>query len=297
MRILIIGGTAFVGRHIAQAAIDAGHDITLFHRGRTGPDLFPQATHLSGDRNEGLSALRAGDWAATIDVCAYLPRQVRALASALNGRGGHHLFISSASVYRTPVAPGFDESAPLAELADPAVEEITAQTYGGLKVLCERAAAEMHGSGTTIVRPSYVIGPYDRSYRFTWWVERLARGGEVLAPGEPQDPIQVIDARDMGVAAQVAPAGTRLTWVSRDYLLGEGEDDASLPMWPGGDSERDINAASSAAALAAGLRPRPLSQSVAEIHAHELRFPTTVPAGVGLSPQREADLLAGWASR
>jgi 2'-hydroxyisoflavone reductase len=329
MRILIIGGTAFVGRHIAQAASDAGHDVTLFHRGRTGPDLFPQATHLTGDRDEDLSALRAGEWAATVDVCAYLPRQVRALASALNGRGGHHLFISTASVYRTPVASGFDESAPLAELADPDVEEITAETYGGLKVLCERAAAELHGAGTTIVRPTYVIGPYDRSYRFTWWVERLARGGEVLAPGEPQDPIQVIDARDMGVwtiellekavagtfhavspqppfgfadfletiAAQVAPAGTRLTWVSRDYLLGEGEDDASLPMWPGGDSERDINAASPAAALAAGLRPRPLSQSVAEIHAHELRFPTAVPDGVGLSPQREADLLAGWASR
>jgi 2'-hydroxyisoflavone reductase len=187
----------------------------------------------------------------------------------------------------------------------------------------------LHGGGTTIVRPSYVIGPYDRSYRFTWWVERLARGGEVLAPGEPEDPIQVIDARDMGawtiellekavtgtfhaaipqppfgfgefletIAAQVAPAGTRLTWVSRDYLLGEGEDDASLPMWPGGDSERDINAASSAAALAAGLRPRPLSQSAAEVHAHELRFPTAVPEGVGLSAQRESELLAGWASR
>jgi 2'-hydroxyisoflavone reductase len=329
MRILIIGGTAFVGRHIAQAAIDAGHDLTLFHRGRTGASLFPQATHLTGDRDEDLSALRAGRWDATIDVCAYLPRQVRALASALDGRGGHHLFISTASVYRTPVAAGFDESAPLAELDDPATQEITAQTYGGLKVCCERAAAELHGAGTTIIRPSYVIGPYDRSYRFTWWVERLARGGEVLAPGEPQDPIQVIDARDMGVwaiglleravpgifhaatpappfgfgefletiAAQVGPAGTRLTWVGRDYLLAEGEDDASLPMWPGGDSERDINAASPAAALAAGLAPRPLRQSAAEVHSHELRFPAEVPDGTGLSPRREAELLAGWARR
>jgi 2'-hydroxyisoflavone reductase len=329
MRILIIGGTAFVGRHIAQTAIDAGHDVTLFHRGRTGSDLFPQATVLTGDRDEDLSALRAGQWAATIDVCAYLPRQVRELASALDGRGGHQLFISTASVYRTPVAPGFDESAPLAELADPTTEEITAQTYGGLKAACERAAVELHGAGTTIIRPSYVIGPYDRSYRFTWWVERLARGGEVLAPGGPQDPIQVIDARDMGswaiellentvagtfhaatpeppfgfadflaaIAAQVAPAGTRLTWVDRDYLLGAGEDDSSLPMWPGGDSERDINAADPAAALAAGLRPRPLRQSVAEVHAHELRSPSAVPDGVGLSPQHEADLLAGWARR
>lgn len=327
MRILIIGGTSFVGRHIAQAAVDAGHDVTLFHRGRTGAGLFPQATHLTGDRNEDLSALRDGEWAATVDVCAYLPRQVRALADALGGRGGHHLFISTASVYRTPVAPGFDESAPLAELADPETQEITAQTYGGLKVLCERAATELHGAGTTIVRPTYVIGPYDRSYRFTWWVERLARGGEVLAPGDPQDPIQVIDARDMAgwvtellenavagtfhavsppppfsfgnmleaIAAQVAPAGTTLTWVGEDYLLAEGEDDASLPLWPAGDSESDINAASPAAALAAGLRPRPLSESIAELHEHELHSPTAVPDGIGLSPQRETGLLAGWA--
>jgi 2'-hydroxyisoflavone reductase len=329
MRILIIGGTAFVGRHIAQAAIEAEHDVTLFHRGRTGAELFPQVTHLTGDRNQDLSVLRAGQWDATIDVCAYLPRQVRALASALGERGGRQLFISSTSVYRTPVAPGFDESAPLAELADGATEEITAQTYGGLKVLCERAVAELHGADSTIIRPTYVIGPYDRSYRFTWWVERLARGGEVLAPGPPQDPIQVIDARDMAgwvmallehaiagtfhavspeppfgfgdlleaVAAQVAPAGTRLTWVDRDYLLVQGEDDASLPLWPGGDSERDANAASPAAALAAGLRPRPARQSAAELHDHELRFPTAIPSGTGLPPQREADLLAGWHRR
>jgi 2'-hydroxyisoflavone reductase len=329
MRILIIGGTSFVGRHIAQAAIDAGHDVTLFNRGRTGASLFPQATHLTGDRNDDLSALRAGEWAATVDVCAYVPRQVHTLASALDGRGGHQLFISSASVYRSPVAQGFDESAPLAELDDPAAEEITDQTYGGLKVLCERAAVERHGAGSTIIRPTYVIGPYDRSYRLTWWVERLARGGEVLAPGDPQGPIQVIDARDMAgwvvellqnavagifhavspappfgfgdlldaIAAQVAPAGTTLTWVGEDYLLAEGEDGVSLPMWPGGDSESDINSASPAAALNAGLRPRPLGQSITELHDHELHYPTPVPGGTGISPARETELLAGWSRR
>jgi 2'-hydroxyisoflavone reductase len=119
MRILIMGGTAFVGRHIAQAAVDAGHDVTLFHRGRTGADLFPGASHVLGDRNSaaGLAALGGGDWDATVDVNAYLPRQVRALAAVLDGRGGHQLLISTASVYRTPVAPGFGEDAPLIELA------------------------------------------------------------------------------------------------------------------------------------------------------------------------------------
>src|SRR5271166_246647 len=134
MRILVIGGTAFVGRHITDAAIAAGHDVTLFHRGRTGSELFPQATHLFGDRNENLSALAQGSWDATIDVSAYLPRQVRALAAVLGERGGRHVFISSTSAYRTPVAPGFHEDAPLAELDDPATEEITDRTYGGLKV-------------------------------------------------------------------------------------------------------------------------------------------------------------------
>jgi len=197
MRILIIGGTAFVGRHLAQAAINAGHELTLFHRGQSGPDLFPRAMHLTGDRNRDLTALRSGQWDATIDVCGYVPRQVRALAEVLDGRGGRQLYISSMSAYQTPVASGFGEDAPLAELADPDVEEITDQTYGGLKVACERMLARCYGPGVTVVRPTYVIGPYDYSGRFTWWVERLARGGEVLAPGDATDPIQVIDARDL----------------------------------------------------------------------------------------------------
>ncbi len=148
MRILIIGGTAFVGRHLAQAAIDAGHQLTLFHRGRTGPDLFPQANHLTGDRDRDLHALRTGAWDATIDVCAYLPRQVQSLADALDGRGGHQMFISSTSVYRTPVSAGFGEDAPLAEPPDPDVTEITAETYGGLKVACERAIGGIYGRGS-----------------------------------------------------------------------------------------------------------------------------------------------------
>jgi 2'-hydroxyisoflavone reductase len=329
MRILIMGGTAFVGRHIAQAAIDRGHEVSLFHRGQTGAELFPQATHLTGDRNESLSALHTGSWDATIDVSAYLPRQVRALGAALDGRGGHYLLISTASVYRTPVAPGFGEDAPLAELADPATEEITAQTYGGLKVACERAATQLHGPTTTIVRPTYVIGPHDRSYRFTWWVERIARGGHVLAPGDPADPIQVIDARDLAtwtvallesqvagifhaasppppfgfgdlldaVAAQVAPVGTRLTWVDTDYLLAAGETDQGLPLWPGADPDRDAGAADPAAALAAGLAPRPLRDSVADIHVSESQSPTTPGTPTGLAAEREADLLDRWAAR
>lgn len=327
MRILIIGGTAFVGRHIAEAALASGHDVSLFHRGRTGPDLFPQATHLIGDRNEDLSTLADGRWDATIDVSAYLPRQVRGLAAALGDRGGQHLFISSTSTYRVPAAPGFTEDSPLVELDDPDTEVIDDQTYGGLKVACERAVRELYGpSGATIVRPTYVIGPHDYSYRFTWWVERIARGGTVLAPGDRTAPIQVIDARDMAewivslvarsvsgtfhavsppppfgfgelldtIAAQVAPAGTELVWVDPGFLVEQGCDDTSLPLWPGADSERDVNTADPAAAFGTGLRPRPLSQSIAEIHAAELASPTPARRVVGLTPERERELLDLW---
>jgi 2'-hydroxyisoflavone reductase len=329
MRILIMGGTAFVGRHMARAAVDRGHDVTLFHRGQTGAALFPEATHLTGDRNQGLAALAQGQWDATVDVSAYLPRQVSSLAAALDGRGGQYLFISSASVYRTPVATGFSEDAPLNELPDPDTEEITLETYGGLKVACERTATELFGPSTTIVRPTYVIGPYDKTYRFTWWVERLARGGQVLAPGDPADPIQVIDARDLGtwtvslverrvagafhavsppppfgfgqlldtIAAAVAPPGTTLTWVDSDFLKAEGENDESLPLWPAADSESDINAGDPARAYAAGLAPRPLADSVTETHAAEQHTPTPRPDSIGLTTEREADLLARWAAR
>ena len=331
MRILTIGGTQFIGRHFVQAALDGGHDVTIFHRGRTGAGLFPQATHLTGDRDEDLGALAAGRWDATVDFCAYLPGQVRALAAALGARGGRHLLISSVSAYRTPAPAGFGEGWPLAELADPETREVTDKTYGGLKVLCERAALDAYGAAaTTIVRPTYVIGPYDHSYRLTWWVERLARGGRVLAPGDPVDPIQVIDARDLArwmvalldgsvagafhavspeppfgfgalldaIATEVAPAGTQLTWVDSEFLRAAGLDDAALPLWPGASlDDASLSAASPAAALAAGLAPRPLQQSVADIHAHEAASPTPVPAGTGIDDAREAGLLAAWTAR
>jgi 2'-hydroxyisoflavone reductase len=329
MRILFIGGTAFVGMHTAQAAIEAGHDVTLFHRGRTGSALFPDATHLTGDRNGDMSALADGSWDATIDVCAYFPRQVRSLATALGGRGGRYVFISSVSAYSLSVPWGYDESAELAEIIEPDADVVTEQNYGGLKVACERLAADLHGPSTTIIRPGYVVGPNDRSYRFTWWVDRLARGGEVLAPGKPDDPMQVIDARDMGswivslldrsetgtfhavnpappfgwgdmlsaIAAEVAPPGTRLTWVPSDFLLTEGLDGSAIPLWAEGETEGvNLSAASPAAAFATGLTPRPLRQTVADIRAEE-REPFSGPSGVGIAADREAEVLANWAAK
>jgi 2'-hydroxyisoflavone reductase len=325
MRILMVGGTAFVGRHITQAALDAGHDVTLFHRGNTGADLFPQAVHITGDRDQDLSALADRRFDATIDSCGFFPRQVRSLAAALDGRCGRYVFISSVSAYSAAVPWNYSESAPLADVVEDATE-ITYENYGGLKVACERAARELFGPDTTIVRPTYVIGPYDRSYRFTWWVERLARGGRVLAPGDPADLIQLIDARDQAdwivsllersitgtfhtvnpeppfgfgqmlaeIAATVAPEGTELVWVNSEFLTAQGVDGDALPLWAEGDSEgMKLSAASPAAAFAAGLTPRPLRQTVADIRA---AGPPLVRPGVGLSAEREGELLAEWAT-
>jgi 2'-hydroxyisoflavone reductase len=341
MKILVIGGTQFVGRHIVTALLADGDDVTLFHRGTTNPGLFPEAEHRLGDRNNDLNALATGTWDATIDTSAYVPRQVRSLAEVLGGRGGRYVHISSVSAYSEPLVPGFDEDAPLAVLEDPTTEVMNAETYGGLKALCERASLEWFGGvaagaspskradpkspgmPVSIVRPTYVAGPYDHTKRFTWWVERVARGGPVLAPGPKENPLQVIDARDLarfvvllahGQAAgtfhavspappfsfedflttvldEVGPSGTELIWVAAESLAKADVTDAELPLWAGVGGGGDL-AASPARAIAAGLQVRPLAQTVREVHEHELTGPGASRASVGLTPARERELLA-----
>ncbi|GAA3442410.1 NAD-dependent epimerase/dehydratase family protein [Planomonospora venezuelensis] len=323
MRILIIGGTRFVGRHITEAALAAGHEVSLLHRGRTGPGLFPEAEHLIADRDTGLEILRGAEWDTVIDVSAYLPSQVEALAGAVTA--GQYVFVSTTAVYAVPEAPGFTEESPLVDSSGPVPETVTGATYGPLKVLCERAATGRFGPGTLVVRPTYVIGPHDYTGRFTYWVNRIARGGEVLAPGDPSAPIQVIDGRDMAswtvamaekasggvfhavsprppftfgdmleaVAAEVAPAGTTLTWVDGDFLRAAGQDGRSLPLWGEDGESTGINTADPSAAYAAGLSPRPLAQSVREIRAAEADFSVETT----ITPEREAGILAAWHAR
>ena len=327
MRILMIGGTRFIGRHVVLAALAAGHEVSLFHRGRTGPELFPELDHRLGDRDSDLSALADGEWDATVDMCAYVPRQVQSLADTLGTRGGHHLLVSSVSAYAAPDGPGFTEDAPLAELDDPTVEEVTNETYGGLKVLCERAAVDRHGPGTLLVRPTYVVGPDDYTWRFPWWVTRLAQGGEVLAPGPSDAPAQVIDVRDMAawmvslleqdaagafhavspqpvftwqqeleaIADAVAPDGTTLTWVDESFVRDAGLPEGTFPLWGGDDPDRWMSAADPAKAYSTGLSPRPFADTVTDT----LAWTRTAepPAGTGLAPERERDLLAAWHAR
>lgn len=203
MRLLILGGTVFVGRHLAEVARDRGHDVTLFHRG-TRPDVLPDVEHLHGDRNEpaGLDVLREGTWDAVIDTSAYLPRQVREALDALEGRFDRYAFVSSISVYEGPYERGPHEDAPLAQLDDPDTETIDGETYGGLKVVCERVLQKRLGSDLSshdplIVRPGIVVGPHDPTERYTYWVRRMTRPGPVLVPDVLDAPAQWIDARDL----------------------------------------------------------------------------------------------------
>lgn len=331
MRILMIGGTRFSGKQVVQQAVARGHDVTVFHRGRTNPGIFSGLDVRTGDRDSDLSALAEGEWGATVDMCAYFPRHVHQLADVLGERAGHYLVVSSVSAYAPQPAEGYTEDATLATLDDPTTEVITDQTYGGLKVLVEQAAVERFGSGTTVVRPSYIVGPDDYSWRFPYWVARIAHGGEVLVPGPADAPAQLVDARDMAgwmvgllesgtsgafhaatprppfsfrdeleaIRDAVAPEGTTLTWCDEAWLLEQGLDGGILPMWTGGESadERRMMTADPAAAERTGLTPRPLADTIRDTL--EWTRETTIPRpdGVGLDADREAELLAAWHAR
>ncbi|MHC5211363.1 MAG: NAD-dependent epimerase/dehydratase family protein [Planctomycetota bacterium] len=200
LRLLILGGTAFLGPHTVEAALERGHTLTLFNRGKTNPHLFPDLEKLVGDRDpekgEGLSALEGREWDAVIDTSGYVPRIVKASATLLAPSVQQYLFISSISVFSDNSTPGMKEDGPLATMEDEADENVMAN-YGALKALCEAAAeAALPGRATT-VRPGLIIGPGDPTDRYTYWPARLALGGEVLAPGDGSDPVQYVDARDL----------------------------------------------------------------------------------------------------
>jgi 2'-hydroxyisoflavone reductase len=328
MHFLIIGGTRFVGRHIAQSAVDRGHDVTVFHRGKTGSDILPGAEHIFGDRDSDLGQLKDRSWDATIDTCAYVPRQVHELADALGQRGGSHAFISTVSVYAEPIPSGATEDAPLATLEDPTTEEVTEHTYGGLKVACEVAVRD-HYRQPLIIRPTYVIGPNDYTHRFTYWIERIAAGGRVLVPDVQSYGIQFIDVRDQGrwvvelleagtagtfhtvspsppftyadmvntIVSAVAPDGTQIEWVDPAFLVANGVDDSDLPLWVPTDNADPGISCDPGRAIANGMKTRSLADSVRETLEHEMKDPTPNPGNTGWSREREAEVLAKWDAR
>jgi 2'-hydroxyisoflavone reductase len=297
MRILIAGGTSFVGRAIAWSALREGHDVTVINRGVTPSDLPDNVRRLVGDRKGDFSALDGLSFDATIDTVAYLPRDVEVLAEAIGGRGGHHIQISSVSAYVEPPTPGATEDTAMT-IGDPDLDPngpVTGETYGPLKAACERAATRLFGTQTTLVRPTFVIGSHDATLRFPYWVERARRGGEIAVPGPRSNVIQYIDARDLGdfvvriadqslrgpfhaagpypanhfvemveqIAKHLAPPHTTIREVSPESVA-EAHLDAKFPLWTGTQSENMLDVDNSRA-LANGLRLRPLEESIDDV--------------------------------
>ncbi len=328
-RILVLGGTGFIGPHMVREALRRGHDVTLFNRGKTNNALFPDLQLLVGDRNNGLDTLKGGKWDAVVDNSGYVPRHVADSARLLSPSISHYLFISSISAYAS-FANANNEDSPLATMPDENVEEVTGETYGPMKALCEqRAAAEISDDRLTILRPTYICGPGDHTDRFSYWPVRTMRGGEMLWPGSPQDKTQIIDVRDLanfvvdaveqqitGTYNTVTPAGSysmgdlladsmavtgtevQPAWVSAEFIeaqnLGEGR---LIPIWSPPDGEYGrVASVSGERAVGKGLKVRPVRETARDLISWWKTLPDdrTTNMRAGLTAEREAEVLAIW---
>ena len=318
MKLLVLGGTKFLGRATVESALERGHEVTLFNRGETNAELFPEAEKLRGDRTEDLSVLKGREWDAVLDSAGYIPAVVHASAEALADATSYYLFVSSVSVYADQGRRN-DEESPLAELGDEPDDRLTEDfsNYGALKALCERAVREVYGEHCAVARPGLIVGAHDPTGRFTYWPHRVARGGEVLAPAPPGRQVQFVDVRDLGdwfvelmeqrtsgafnatrpslafeelldTCREVADSDATFTWVP-DALLTEHEvgEWMELPLWLDDPGLAGMLDADVSLAIEAGLTFRPLTDTVRET----LELADTVD-GVGLTPEREAQLLA-----
>lgn len=326
MQLLILGGTVFLGRALVDAALAAGHEVTLFNRGKSNPGLYPAVETLIGDRDGGLDVLAGRRWDVVVDTCGYVPRLVRDAAVRLADVVDLYVFISSQSVYADASVVDQDETAAVGTLDDESVEEITGETYGPLKALCERAATEaMHGRCLN-VRSGLLVGPHDPSDRFTYWPVRVAHGGEVLAPVTPDLPVQLIDVRDMAdwilraaasglagtynvtglepavtlgdvleTARVVSGSDARFTWLSEAFLNAhEVAFWTELPLVIPGEAYAGFSTFNIDRALATGLTFRPLVETVRDTLAWAAERPSDRRWRAGLAPEREGELLAAW---
>jgi 2'-hydroxyisoflavone reductase len=327
-RILMLGGTGFLGPQFVRAALAHGHTVTLFNRGKTNPHLFPELEKLRGDRRAGdLKALEGREFDSIIDTSGYVPDEVTAVAKIL-ATSGHYLFISSVSAYRDQGKPGLRESDPVAEHPEPGNHDVM-KFYGPLKAQCEAAAEAAMPGKTTVIRPGLIVGPDDPTDRFTYWPVRIARGGEVMAPGKPTDPVQVIDARDLAafmlecveqrhnnIYNAVGPAQTltveamlksgieaiqsdaRLTWVPAEFLeKHQVQPWMEMTVWVPPDSEfGGLGAVDNSAAVADGLTFRPLGETMVDTLAwwNEQPEERRAKPRAGLAPEREVEVLAAW---
>ncbi len=322
MKILVLGGTVFLGRHVVESALARGHSVTLFNRGRQNPNLFPKVEKLRGDRDGDLSALSGRRFDAVIDTSTYTPGQACTMTKILDRRIEHYTFISSISAYAGfPAGRSYDETAPLAEGND---------GYGPLKARSEEALEAAFPGRVTHLRPGLIVGPHDPTDRFTYWPRRIAQGGEVLAPGRPERPIQFIDARDLadwcvrlsegqrtGYFNAVGPkslltmqqfleacrsavgCSARFNWVSDEELIAAGAEAwTELPLWiPENDEESGgLFLADNQKAIATGLTYRPILDTIKETLEWDVQEGAPPDSPIRVTPisrKREASILAG----
>ncbi len=332
MRILIIGGTIFLGRHIRDAALARGHSVTIFHRGQHALDAATDIQEILGDRENptDLARLASDHWDAIIDTCAYIPRQIRLLQSAFATSPARYVFISTISVYPDATRPGADETFPVAALPPTADEDQRAsEWYGPLKARCEATVQAWLPDRGLIIRPGLIVGPYDPTDRFTYWPRRIATGGEVLAPGRPARTVQFIDVRDLaewtiravessligtynatGPAKELSMGETlattttalksdaTCTWVEDRFLL---ESDIApwieLPLWIPEPEMPGLMTINNSRAVAAGLTFRALAATVSDTLAWDRQRPTGTSYGAGLAAEKERAVLAHWHAR
>jgi len=324
MKILIIGGTRFLGRHLVNSTRARGHEVTLFNRGQTNPNLFGQVDKIQGDREKDLDQLSGYNWDAVIDTCGYFPRIVRMSAEALKNRVEQYIFISSLSVYADFSKIGINESDPVGKIEDETIEEITGESYGPLKALCEKAVQNVFGIRSLIIRPGLIVGPHDPTDRFTYWPVRVARGGEVLAPDKPEALTQIIDARDLsdfiieliqqnvsGVFNATGPdheltlgalldtcklvsaSDAKFKWASVEFLdQNKVAPWSDMPVWiPDTTEDAGFSRVNISKAIKAGLKFLPLEDTVRDTIKWASERPENYEWKAGLKPERESELL------
>jgi 2'-hydroxyisoflavone reductase len=325
LKILILGGTVFLGRHIVNDALARGHQVTLFNRGQSNPHLFPQVEKIQGDRASDLELLAGREWDAVVDPSGYVPRVVSASTRFLDQQVKQYCFISSISAYGDFSAQDPDEDAPLASLADESTEEVNGETYGGLKALCERAVMSTMPERALVIRPGLIVGPHDPTDRFSYWPLRFAVGGEVLAPGPPSSPVQLIDVRDLsswilnmlegqetGVYNAAGPASpltmkdfmeacmnrvgrqANCVWVDESFLQAQRVAAfLEIPCWVPSEFA-GMQRAGIERALAKGLAFRSLAETIQDTFDWRKFDLIGKPLKAGLPPNRDVELLGAW---
>src|SRR6267143_6293447 len=339
MKLLILGGTRFVGRHLVTAAVAREHEVTLFNRGKHPSAALTSVETIYGDRNRDLAKLQGRRWDAVVDTCGYLPRSVRASAEILSHAVDRYVFISSQSVYADVSRLGVNETAPLATITNDQLDQANAidssgqasavtfgKMYGGLKALCEQAAEEVLPNRVLIIRPGLIVGPYDYTDRFTYWVQRIARGGDVLAPGRSDTYVQFIDVRDLAewIVRMIERGGTGVynadslpghltmesvleeckvvsasdasfTWVSEEFLLQEKVAAWSeMPLWMPEEAAPHFKGfmfINCDKAVGAGLSFRPLHDTIRDVATWYEANRVNEVLKAGLDPDKEQRLL------